>query len=69
MTNSALNEPASLLGTTHLLPLTRAEGDLMSTWHMKPVLGTMQRAEAGSLDAWLPSLSYLTGALSGSKGL
>lgn len=29
----------------------------------------MQRAEAGSLDAWLPPLSYLTRALSGPKGL
>lgn len=39
------------------------------TWHMKPIPGTMQRAEAGSLDAWLPFLSYLTRALSRSKGL
>lgn len=36
---------------------------------MKPTPGTMQRAEAGRVDAWLPSLSYLTRALSRSKGL
>ena len=71
VTNTALNEPASLLGTKYLLPLdqSRRRRDLMSHLALMPVLGTMQRAEAGSLDAWLPPLSYLTGALSGSRGL
>lgn len=59
-----------LWGTKHFFPRTRAVEEIgCLTWHMKPVLGTMQRAEAGSLDAWLPPLSYLTRALSGSRGL
>lgn len=71
VTNTALSEPASLLGTKHLLPLDQSRGrrDLRSHLALMPVLRTMQRAEAGSLDAWLPPLSYLTGALSGSRGL
>lgn len=69
-THTALNEPASLLGTKHLLPLDQSRRkDLMSHLAHEARSWNYAKGRGWEFGCLAPTLSYLTGALSGSRGL
>lgn len=69
VTDTALNEPASLLGTKQLLSLDQSRGRRDLMFHLAHEARSRNYAKGRGWDAWLPPLSYLTGGLSESRGL
>lgn len=70
-THTALNEPASLLGTKHLLSLdqSRRKKDLITHLAHEACSWNYAKGRGWEFGCLAPPLSYLTGALLGSSGL